>query len=222
MKNWLKYIVGLLLTYGICVLLGGKSLSTEFGTAIQLGLIMGILFFIILGPIHFFLQLTGHFIITRVKPSINRRAETIILNVPAFSFFIILLISAATPMSATAMRVVFREHLNNSMPASVIVKGYQMQRGMNDGTYIFLFSISKSDLDQLMKSQGYALQDSHLDEAKMNHYQQTVQKLTSQPFSLTPPLTIYFSETNTGSSKFQKSIIVSSNQEDALFVENFF
>ena len=214
MKNWVKYLVGAALAYGICVLLGGKTLSTEFTTAVELGLIMGIFFFVVVGPIHFLLQLIGHFIVTRLKRPISRRMETIVLNFPAFAVFFILLVGTAIPMSSVEMRAAFREHLNNSIPESVIVKGYRMERGMNDGTYTFLFSINKTDLDQLLKSQGYVLQAS--EEARISYYQEM-----AQPFSLTAPITVYLSETNTGTSKFQKNIIVSSNQEDALFIESF-
>ena len=222
MKGWIKYLIGAVLAYGICVLQGGRTLSTEFGIAIQAGLIVGIFLFVVLGPIHFLLQLVGHFIIARLKRPISGRMETTVLNFPALVVFIIVLVSAATPMSPATMRTIFQEHLNNSMPTSVIVKGYRMLRGMNDGSYFFLFSINKSDLDQLLKGQGYVLQDSPLDDAMISHYQQTAQKLTSQPFSLTAPVAVYLSETNIGLSKFQKKIIFSPNQEDVLFIESFF
>lgn len=214
MKGWVKYLVGAVLAYGICVLLGGRTFSTEFTTAVELGLVMGIFFFVVVGPIHFLLQLIGHFIITRLKRPISRRIETIVLNFPAFAVFITLIVGVAIPMSSAEMRAVFKEHLNNSIPETVVVKGYRMERGMDHGTYIFLFSINKNDLDQLLKSQGYVLQAS--EEARIRIY-----KEMAQPFSLNAPITVYLSETNTDTSKFQKNIIVSSNQEDALFIESF-
>ncbi|HTI97510.1 MAG TPA: hypothetical protein VL527_01305 [Dongiaceae bacterium] len=221
-----KYLIGAALIYGICVLLGGESLATEFGTVFSLGLVMGVFFFILLGPVHFLLQALGHFIITRIKPSISNPAETCLLNLPVLIGFIYLLVQAALPPSPTLMRALFQQHLEHPLPATATVKGYWMLRGMNEGKFAFWFGISTNDFADLVKTEGFGVQDiasqeASTKQANAEHYQEMARKLSPHPPSFAIPVTVYTNTIDKKITRFQKTMIVGTNATEVLFLESF-
>jgi hypothetical protein len=154
-------------------------LATEFGTAIKLGSILGIFISIFLAPIHLALQIAGNFAINKLKPAASEQKRTMILNFPAMLVLVFVFVSAAMPMSQEAKQVMLRQFFSHPMPPSVNVKAVRMARGLNEGSFEILFSISKPDFEKVLKDEGYSLMSSNLTEVDLADWQRAAQKTRS-------------------------------------------
>jgi hypothetical protein len=211
-----KYGLGAVLAYGVCVLSGGQALSNELPLIIELGLVMGLFFFIVLGPAHLMIQFLGHLLISRFWPA-RKSIEGIILNVPALVIFAYLLIAATLPYSQGRLRRALQTHFDRPLPSSVHVNAFRFNRGMDHGSYTYLLSINPNELAVFLGNSGCtSLTNSSAD---LSFDPTSVYKIAGAEF--VPPYAVYLARTNAGISHGSKLIIVGSNKTDIAFSESF-
>jgi len=220
-RGWLNYAIGAALVYGVCVVLGGRMLSSEFASILELGIVMGLFYFALLGPAYLVFQLLAHWIVVWLwRPT--RWVEGILLNLPASAILAILLIGASIPPSPAELRESLKRHFEGRLPGSVDVKGYRMSRGLNEGSYTFVFRISSGDLGSLLTNTGFALDSLSAESARLDRYQEIAKELTKGTARIDVPCTVYLSETNHGASRTRRILVVGSNGVDVIFCESFF
>jgi hypothetical protein len=218
-SGWPKYVVGAALTYGVCVVLGGSMLSNDFATIIELGFIMGLFLFVLLGPAHLLLQILARWILNWLWHP-RRPVEALVLNLPVLTILTILLIGAAIPPRPAALRESLKRHLGGSLPESVSVKGYSRSRGLSEGSYIFVFNVNARDLGSL--TNGFVLDNSSAETNRLSWYKRKANELANGTASIDMPCAIYLFETNRGISRTRKALVVGSNGVDVVFCESFF
>ncbi len=215
--RWGKYGIGAVLAYGIGVLMGGQMLSNELSRIIQLGLLMGLFLFIILGPAHLLMQFLGHLLISRFWPA-RRPNEGIILNLPALVMFSCLLVTAAAPWTQVRMRRSLQTHFDHPLPASVHVNAFRFNRGMDHGSYTYSLSITPSELAVFLSNSGCAAVTNS--SADLSFDPNSVFKIAGAEFL--PPYAVYLARTNAGISHRSRMIIVGSNRTDMAFSDTIF
>jgi hypothetical protein len=122
------------------------------------------------------------------------------------------------------MKSLLQQHLEHPLPATATVKGYWMLRGMNEGKFAFWIGISTNDFADLVKTEGFALQDvASLDastkQANAEHYQEMALKLSPHPPSFATPVAVYTNTIDKKITRFQKTLVVGTNATEVLFLE---
>jgi len=221
LARWGKYAFGAGLIFGICVLIGGSKFSNDFETMIQSGLVIGPFYFLFLGPAHLAFQFVARWGINRLW-RLGTLIEGMLLNLPAVVIFALLLVALAAPTPQSALRQNLQAHFDLPLPASLSVKSYQMGRGMNEGTYLFVFSINPIELSQFLTNSGYMLLNPDSAEAELAILKVRFPSMVRPAANIDwPRKAIYQSETNRGVCKYTKTILVHSNQTDVVFHGEF-
>ena len=147
--------------------------------------------------------------------------EGIILNLPASLVCAVISVILAIPPSQSSLRQHLQDHFELPLPASVKVESYRMERGLNEGTYAFAFSLHPSELGQFLSSSGCVLIDADSDDARLITLQAGVFCRIRNYTNTERPSGIYRSQTNRGIGRFTKTIFVDTNYMEVVFYEDF-
>jgi hypothetical protein len=197
--------------------MGGQTLSNELSLIIELGLVIGLFLFIILGPAHLVMQFLGHLLISRFWPS-RRSIEGIILNLPALVIFACLLVTATVPWTQGRLRRTLQAHFDRPLPSSVHVNAFRFNRGMDHGSYTYLLNLNPNELASFLSNSGCTAPTNS--SADLSFDPKSVFKIAGAEF--VPPYAVYLARTNAGISHSSRLVIVGSNRTDVAFSESFF
>jgi hypothetical protein len=217
------YFLGVLLSYGVCVIVAGKAFATRLPEVVELGLIAGLCPMIILGPAHFLFQRYTYPIISEFfYPVTMRRWGVLLINLPALLVGLFLLLSMGRAPSAASRVAVFKELTGQVPPASVEVLGYNIQKGMGEGSCAIPIRISELDLGNLITNMGLSEIGNESSKMTSKEFRSLAAKAGVPVFQFESPITIYGMSVKKGVTTSDKRLIVGTNSNEVLLLDSFY
>jgi hypothetical protein len=216
------YLLGVLLAYGICVLISGRLFATRLLEIVSLGLVSGLCPMVIVGPAHFLVQRLTYPIVSQfMTPVKMRRWGVLLMNLPALFVMGSLLLSMGRTPSAASRVARFKELTGQAPPPSVEVLGYNIQKGMGEGSCIIPIRISEADLANLITYMGLSEIRSETNELILKRFRNSAANAGAPTFQFEPPVTIYGAGAKKGITTNDKRLIVGRDQSEVL-LQHFF
>lgn len=216
------YFLGVLLTYGVCILVSGRFFAARPSEVVELGLFAGLCPMIFLGPVHFFFQRFTYPIISEfICPATMKRWGVLLINLPALLLGVALLFSMGRAPNAASKAAVYKELTGQAPPASADVLGFYIQKGMGEGSCVISIRIFEPDLGNLITNMGLAEIGIITNEVTSAEFHSLAERAGAPTFLFEPPITVYGVSLKKGITTSEKRLIVGSNRSEVLLQDSF-
>lgn len=216
------YLFGVLLAFAACTLVIGRTFSTHMTVIVSAGMMLGLCPFVAIGPIHFLFQKGVVALVRKFDcPSFVTRRIGLLINLPAAVLVLTLVASAALPPTRAAKQRMFELITKERKPGSVEIIGYEFNRGLNEGSSSFAFTISDAELDQLISNLALTNATTDIDPKAIGLYRLKLAELGAADFSLESPITAYEGVMQKGVTEYRQVVVVGKNRQEALLLHSF-